>query len=105
MRTRRKIDTHSCYFRVRKVIKSVDPGVLVIAVEPVESQVLEGRRGRSHKIQGIGAGFVPSIYDSSVVDLVFDAAYTDAVDTPRRLAKEEGTLVGMSSGAVAFAAL
>ncbi len=90
---------------VGQVIKSVDPRVLVVAVEPVESQVLKGGAHSSHKIQGIGAGFVPSIYDSSVVDLVFDAAYADAVDTARRLAKEEGILVGISSGAVAFAAL
>jgi cysteine synthase len=90
---------------VGQVIKSVDPRVLVVAVEPVESQVLKGGAHSAHKIQGIGSGFVPSIYDSSVVDLVFDAAYADAVETARRLAKEEGILVGISSGAVAFAAL
>jgi cysteine synthase A len=90
---------------VGQVLKSVDPRILVAAVEPVESQVLKGGTHSSHKIQGIGAGFVPTIYDPAVVDLVFDVAYSDAVETARALAREEGILVGISSGAVAFGAL
>ncbi len=90
---------------VGQVIKSIDARVIIAAVEPVESQVLKGGTHSPHKIQGIGAGFVPSIYDSAVVDLVFDVAYSDAVETSRALAKQEGILVGISSGAVAFAAL
>jgi cysteine synthase A len=90
---------------VGQVVKSIDPRIVVAAVEPVESQLLKGGTHSPHKIQGIGAGFVPSIYDPSVVDFVFDVAFDDAVKTARRLAKEEGILVGISSGAVAFAAL
>ena len=90
---------------IGQVIKSIDSRVIVAAVEPVESQMLKGGAHAPHKIQCIGAGFVPSIYDSTVVDLVFDVAFSDAVETARRLAKEEGILVGISAGAVAYAAL
>jgi cysteine synthase A len=87
------------------VLKQEVPGVLVVAVEPIESQVLKGGEHKPHKIQGIGAGMVPSIYDAKVVDRVMDATFEDSVDYARRLAKEEGIFVGISSGAVTWAAV
>ncbi|HEX9983120.1 MAG TPA: cysteine synthase A [Thermoanaerobaculia bacterium] len=86
-------------------LKSKIPGLLVAAVEPVESQVLKGGTHNPHKIQGIGAGFVPAIYNAEVVDRVIDVQHDDAVSLARRLAKEEGIFVGISSGAVAWAAI
>jgi cysteine synthase len=90
---------------VGEVLKSVDPNILIVAVEPVESQVLKGGEHKPHRIQGIGAGFVPSIYRAEVVDRVIDAGFEDSVAVARRLAKEEGILVGISSGAICWAAL
>ena len=87
-----------------EVIKRAVPSALVVSVEPIESQVLKGGAHNPHKIQGIGAGFVPAIYDASVVDRVVDVKYDDAVSVARRLAKEEGIFVGISSGAVTWAA-
>jgi cysteine synthase A len=87
------------------VLKQEVPGVLVVAVEPIESQVLKGGEHKPHKIQGIGAGMVPSIYDPKVVDRVMDATFEDSIDYARRLAKEEGIFVGISSGAVTWAAV
>ncbi|HEY0144464.1 MAG TPA: cysteine synthase A [Thermoanaerobaculia bacterium] len=80
-------------------------GVIIAAVEPIESQVLKGGTHSPHKIQGIGAGMVPSIYDANVVDRVMDATFDDSVHYARRLAKEEGIFVGISSGAVTWAAI
>ncbi|HXG58815.1 MAG TPA: cysteine synthase A [Thermoanaerobaculia bacterium] len=88
-----------------QVLKKEIPGILMVAVEPVESTVLRGGTHSPHKIQGIGAGFVPSIYDAGVVDRVIDVKYDDAVDIARKLAKLEGIFVGISSGAVAWAAM
>ena len=88
-----------------QVIKQAIPGVIVAAVEPIESQVLKGGAHNPHKIQGIGAGFVPAIYDASIVDRVIDVKHDDAVNLARRLAKEEGIFVGISSGAVTWAAI
>lgn len=90
---------------VGEVLKTIDPSILIVAVEPIESQVLKGGQHTPHRIQGIGAGFVPSIYNAKVVDRVIDVVFEDAVNTARRLAKEEGILVGISSGAIAWAAL
>jgi cysteine synthase A len=87
------------------VLKQEVPGVLVVAVEPIESQVLKGGEHKPHKIQGIGAGMIPSIYDAKVVDRVMDATFEDSIDYARRLAKEEGIFVGISSGAVTWAAV
>ena len=78
--------------------------VLIVAVEPIESTVLKGGTHSPHKIQGIGAGIVPSIYDASVVDRIIDVAFEDAVTVARRLSKEEGLFVGISAGAVAWSA-
>jgi cysteine synthase len=90
---------------VGEVLKKETPGVMVVAVEPIESQVLKGGEHKPHKIQGIGAGMIPAIYKAEVVDRVIDVAYDDAVGLARRMAKEEGIFVGISSGAVAWAAI
>jgi len=87
-----------------KAIKEVFPNARIIAVEPASSAVLSGNPSGPHKIQGIGAGFVPNNYDSSVVDEILPVQNEDAFDTARALAKEEGLLVGISSGAAAYAA-
>lgn len=89
---------------VGKYLKEQKPGVKVIAVEPASSPVLNGGQSGPHKIQGIGAGFVPKTYDASVVDEVIDVENDDAIRTGRQLAQSEGLLVGISSGAAAFAA-
>ncbi len=86
------------------VIKQAFPQAHVVAVEPVESPVLSGGKPGPHKIQGIGAGFVPANYDPAVVDEVLPVTSEDALATGRALAKEEGLLVGISSGAAAYAA-
>ena len=89
---------------VGKYLKEKKPGVRVIAVEPKSSPVLNGGQSGPHKIQGIGAGFVPATYNAGVVDEVFDVENDDAIRTGRQLAKSEGLLVGISAGAAAFAA-
>ena len=76
----------------------------VIAVEPTDSPVLSGGKGGPHKIQGIGAGFVPDILNTSVMDEIIQVTNEDAFETARKLAKSEGLIVGISSGAAAFAA-
>jgi cysteine synthase A len=86
-------------------LKQKLPDLIVVAVEPIESQVLKGGEHKPHKIQGIGAGMIPSIYDAKVVDRVADATFEDSVNYARRLAKEEGIFVGISSGAVVWAAV
>jgi len=86
-------------------LKELNPKVKVYAVEPTESPVLSGGAPSAHKIQGIGAGFVPKNYNSSVVDGVITVANDDAIRTGRELAKTEGVLVGISSGAATFAAV
>ena len=88
-----------------QVIKKEKPNVLTVAVMPVEAQTLTGGPYAPHKIQGIGPSFIPQIYDASVVDQVRTVTFDDAVKTARRLAKEEGIFVGISSGAVAWVAL
>ena len=85
-------------------LKENNPNVKIIAVEPKSSAVLNGGPSGPHKIQGIGAGFVPKTYYGDVVDEVFDVENDDAIRTGRLLAREEGLLVGISSGAAAFAA-
>ncbi len=87
------------------VLKKELPNLIVAAVEPIESQVLKGGEHKPHKLQGIGAGMVPAIYDAQVVDRVMDATFEDSVSYARRLAKEEGIFVGISSGAVVWAAV
>lgn len=86
-------------------LKENNPAVRVVAVEPATSPVLNGGKSGPHKIQGIGAGFVPKIYDASVIDEVFDVDNDDAIRTGRQLAAREGLLVGISAGAAVYAAL
>ena len=85
-------------------LKEKNPDIKIIAVEPKTSAVLNGQPSGPHKIQGIGAGFVPATYNASVVDEVFDIDNDDAIRTGRELARQEGLLVGISSGAAAYAA-
>jgi len=88
-----------------QVLKKENPSILTVAVMPIEAQVLKGGGYAPHKIQGIGPSFIPAIYDASVVDRIFDVTLDQALQTARRLAKEEGIFVGISSGAVAYAGL
>lgn len=89
---------------VGEVLKQRKPGVQIIAVEPFESPVLSGGAKGPHKIQGIGPGFVPDVFNRNTVDEIFKVKSDEAFDTARKLAKTEGLLVGISSGAAAFAA-
>ncbi|GAB7027466.1 cysteine synthase A [Geotalea toluenoxydans] len=90
---------------VGEVLKERKPGLQVIAVEPFDSPVLSGGTPGPHKIQGIGAGFIPEVLNQSVVNEVYKVRNEEAFLTGRRLAREEGLLVGISGGAAAFAAL
>jgi len=89
---------------VGEILKQRKPGVKIIAVEPFDSPVLSGGTKGPHKIQGIGAGFVPDNYNKDVVDEVYTVKNEEAFETSRKLARTEGLLVGISSGAAAFAA-
>jgi len=89
---------------IGSVLKEKNPSVRIVAVEPASSSVLSGGKPGAHKIQGIGAGFVPKIYDSSVVDEVVAVEDADAFQASRDLARTEGVLVGISSGAALHAA-
>ncbi len=89
---------------VGEVLKAKVPGIQVIAVEPARSPVLSGGRARPHAIQGIGASFVPGVLNRQVLDRVMTVRDEDALAWARRLAREEGLLVGVSAGAAAFAA-
>ena len=89
---------------VGKFLKEMNPNVKVVAVEPKSSPVLNGGASGPHKIQGIGAGFVPDTYSSKYIDEIFDVENDDAIRTGRELAQKDGVLVGISSGAAAYAA-
>ncbi|MFI3287124.1 MAG: cysteine synthase A [Rikenellaceae bacterium] len=88
-----------------KRLKELNPSLVAIAVEPDSSPVLSGGTASSHKIQGIGAGFIPENYNSKVVDRIIRVTNEDAFDAARRVAQSEGLLVGISSGAALWAAL
>jgi cysteine synthase A len=90
---------------VGEVLKGRKPAVKIVAVEPADSPVLSGGNPGPHKIQGIGAGFVPDVLDRGVIDEIITVTNEDAGTTARRLAKEEGILAGISSGAALRAAL
>ena len=87
-----------------KYLKEQNPNIKVIAVEPKSSPVLNGGKSGPHKIQGIGAGFVPKTYNAQVIDEVFDVENDDAILTGREIARQEGLLVGISAGTALFAA-
>lgn len=89
---------------IGKRLKELNPNVKIVAVEPASSAVLNGKPSGPHKIQGIGAGFVPKTYNAEVVDEIIDVENDDAIRTGRELARKEGLLVGISSGAAAYAA-
>lgn len=89
---------------IGKRLKEKNPDIKIVAVEPKSSAVLNGQPSGPHKIQGIGAGFIPKTYNGDIVDEVFDVENDDAIRTGRELARQEGLLVGISSGAAAFAA-
>lgn len=88
-----------------KRLKELNPAIKVVAVEPIDSAVLTGGNAGPHKIQGIGAGFIPDTYDASVIDEVVTVTNDDAIRTSRQLASTEGLLAGISSGAAVYAAL
>lgn len=90
---------------VGEIIKKRKPSLKVIAVEPTDSAVLSGGKPGPHKIQGIGAGFIPEILDRKVIDEIITVKNEEAFALARQLAREEGILVGISSGAAAHAAL
>jgi len=90
---------------VAEVMKSRKPSFKAIAVEPKDSPVLSGGKPGSHKIQGIGAGFVPDVLNTEIIDEIIQVTNDDAFETARRLAREEGLLCGISAGANAWAAL
>lgn len=90
---------------VGKYLKEQNPDIRIVGVEPSGSPVLNGGKSGPHKLQGIGAGFAPVIYNKEVVDEVLDIADDDAIRTSRELAATEGLLVGISSGAAAYGAL
>jgi cysteine synthase A len=90
---------------VGHALRRHNPQALIVAVEPADSPVLSGGGPGPHKIQGIGAGFVPDILDTKIYQEVLPVSNDDAMQTARRLAREEGVFVGISSGANVFAAL
>ena len=89
---------------VARALKKHNPDVYVVAVEPASSPVLEGGEDAPHRIQGIGANFIPSIYDASVVDEIIPVPDDEAIRGGRELASTEGLLAGISSGAAVYAA-
>lgn len=90
---------------IARVLKEKIPGIQIVAVEPANSAILSGKSAGSHKIQGIGAGFIPPVLNINLIDRIMDIEDNAALDTCRELARKEALLVGISSGAAIFAAL
>lgn len=90
---------------VGEVLKARNPGVRIVAVEPADSPVLSGGKPGPHKIQGIGAGFIPEVLNRDIIDEIITVSNQDAGETARRLAREEGLFAGISSGAAMWGAL
>ena len=90
---------------IAEAIKKEKPALKAVAVEPQNSAILSGERASGHKIQGIGAGFIPEVLNEKIIDEIIKVSDDDALKTAKRLMKEEGVLAGISSGAAAFAAL
>ncbi|MDI6784319.1 MAG: pyridoxal-phosphate dependent enzyme, partial [bacterium] len=90
---------------VGEVLKSQNPTIRIVGVEPKTSAVLSGKEAGPHKIQGIGAGFIPAILNQKVIDEIIQVEDNVAFKTARRLAQEEGLFVGISAGAATWAAL
>jgi cysteine synthase len=90
---------------VGEVLKEHNPDVKIVAVEPATSAVLSGRSAGPHKIQGIGAGFVPPVLNRAILDEIIPVGDEDAIETARLLARREGALVGLSCGAAMWAAM
>lgn len=99
------IGTGGTVVGISKALKQIKPSLKAVAVEPLGSAVLSGRPAGQHKIQGIGAGFVPKVYDPQFIDEVLPVSDEDSYQTAKDLAKKEAVLVGISSGAAAFAAI
>lgn len=90
---------------IGRALKPIKPSLQIVAVEPEDSAVLSGRPAGPHKIQGIGAGFVPEVLDIALIDEIITVSNDQALGTAQKLAREEGLLVGISSGAAAYAAI
>jgi cysteine synthase A len=90
---------------VGEILKKRNAHIKIVAVEPADSAILSGGQKGSHKIQGIGAGFVPDVLNRSIIDEIITVTNDEAFETSRKLARQEGLIVGISSGAAAFAAL
>jgi cysteine synthase A len=90
---------------IARVLKEHIPGIQIVAVEPANSAVLSGKTAGKHKIQGIGAGFIPQVLNTKLIDKIMDIEDDAALNTCRELARKEALLVGISSGAAIFAAL
>lgn len=99
------VGTGGTLIGVGKFLKEKNPNIKIVAVEPESSPVLSGGKAGKHGIQGIGAGFVPDIYDCGIVDEVMTVSDEDAIEYAKKAAKEEGILCGISAGAAAYAAV
>lgn len=90
---------------IAKGLKTKNPKIKAVAVEPFSSQVLAGKNAGAHKIQGIGANFIPKNFDKDVIDEIFPVTNDDAIETAKQIARQEGILCGISSGAAMYAAI